>query len=300
MPRAAVGPPSVGIYGSGAPVRRNPLLDRSLEGCWPRHRQKTSAQCLGTISIARSRVAGANVGLGPDTSSVIDMIARQHPEADVELIADAYAAYTREHDPSGGMSAVLVRCPQAAALADALQADYFRGYLQRQRSLLARELAKHVDDVDQCDDDGCDAQRKPNPQIDPPTQRMTFGLSTGGLRRWIGDSPSNPSRAEFGQLLAGVALHQQRDEVADWSSVESGVFVMHDPSDVSPFDLFVCICQSVGQLVDDLLFTQLDHQIRLHWVRRGRKSAGARLLSTPPVRLTGRSPRWTLVVDSRP
>jgi hypothetical protein len=38
-----------------------------------------------------------NVGLGPDTLSVINLIADQHPEADVELIADAYAAYEREH-----------------------------------------------------------------------------------------------------------------------------------------------------------------------------------------------------------
>jgi hypothetical protein len=39
------------------------------------------------------------------------------------------------------------RDAQAAALADALQADYFRGYLKRQRSLLARKLAKHVNDL---------------------------------------------------------------------------------------------------------------------------------------------------------
>jgi hypothetical protein len=36
---------------------------------------------------------------------------------------------------------------QAAALADDLQADYFRGCLKRQRSLLAGELAKHVNDL---------------------------------------------------------------------------------------------------------------------------------------------------------
>jgi hypothetical protein len=36
---------------------------------------------------------------------------------------------------------------QAAALADALQADYFRGYLVRQRSELAGELAMHVNDL---------------------------------------------------------------------------------------------------------------------------------------------------------
>jgi hypothetical protein len=39
------------------------------------------------------------------------------------------------------------RDAQAPALADALQAHYFRGYLKRQRSLLARKLAKHVNDL---------------------------------------------------------------------------------------------------------------------------------------------------------
>jgi hypothetical protein len=36
---------------------------------------------------------------------------------------------------------------RGAALADALQADYFRGYLERQRSELAGELAKRLNDL---------------------------------------------------------------------------------------------------------------------------------------------------------
>jgi hypothetical protein len=52
-------------------------------------------------AITRGRIPPRHVGLGFDTLTVIDRIARQHPEADVELIADAYAAYAREHDPSG-------------------------------------------------------------------------------------------------------------------------------------------------------------------------------------------------------
>jgi hypothetical protein len=53
-------------------------------------------------AITRGRIPPGNTGLGPDTLSVIDMIARQHPEADVELIADAYTVFAREQDPSGG------------------------------------------------------------------------------------------------------------------------------------------------------------------------------------------------------
>jgi hypothetical protein len=31
---------------------------------------------------------------------MINLIAQQHPEAEVDLIADAYAAYEREHNPT--------------------------------------------------------------------------------------------------------------------------------------------------------------------------------------------------------
>jgi hypothetical protein len=51
-------------------------------------------------AITRGRIPPRNAGLGQDTLSVIDRIARPHPEADVELIADAYVMYAREHNPS--------------------------------------------------------------------------------------------------------------------------------------------------------------------------------------------------------
>ena len=44
-------------------------------------------------AITRGRIPPGNVGLGPDTWSVINLIAQQHPEAEVDLIADAYAGH---------------------------------------------------------------------------------------------------------------------------------------------------------------------------------------------------------------
>jgi hypothetical protein len=38
-----------------------------------------------------------NVGFGSDTLQARELIAFQHPDADVELIVDAYGAYAREH-----------------------------------------------------------------------------------------------------------------------------------------------------------------------------------------------------------
>ena len=43
------------------------------------------------------RVPPTMSGLGPDTVAAIEAIAREHPEATAELIADAYDAFTREH-----------------------------------------------------------------------------------------------------------------------------------------------------------------------------------------------------------
>jgi hypothetical protein len=47
-------------------------------------------------------------------------------------------------------------------------------------------------------------------------------------------------------LLLGVAFHGERDIVTDGSSVESGVFLVHDPGDLIRWDLDVYISQSLG------------------------------------------------------
>ena len=39
----------------------------------------------------------ASVGLGPDTLAALGVVAREHPDSAVELITDAYDAFTREH-----------------------------------------------------------------------------------------------------------------------------------------------------------------------------------------------------------
>lgn len=43
-----------------------------------------------------------------------------------------------------------LRNERAAALADAMQADYYRGLVDQERSELARELAKHVKNLTGC------------------------------------------------------------------------------------------------------------------------------------------------------
>jgi hypothetical protein len=67
------------------------------------------------------------------------------------------------------------------------------------------------------------------------------------------------SRAELGQLSGGVSLNEERNEVPDWASVEAGVLFLHHSGDLCGLNLVICIGQSVGQLLDDLLLAQLDH-----------------------------------------
>jgi hypothetical protein len=66
-------------------------------------------------------------------------------------------------------------------------------------------------------------------------------------------------RATFRQRFPGVTFHEQRDEVADWSALVSGVFLYHDALNFGWFDLFVGRDKSAEDFVDDLLFGQRDH-----------------------------------------
>ncbi len=52
------------------------------------------------ITLGRAPLDGCE--LGPATMAVIASIARQHPEAPVELIAEAYDAFLRERDHRAG------------------------------------------------------------------------------------------------------------------------------------------------------------------------------------------------------
>src|SRR5215475_11683751 len=61
------------------------------------------------------------------------------------------------------------------------------------------------------------------------------------------------------QLVLGVAFDEQRDEVADRSSLEPGVLLKHDAIDLGRLNLLVGRGESAGELVDGLLFAQSDH-----------------------------------------
>src|SRR4051794_1931869 len=63
---------------------------------------------------------------------------------------------------------------------------------------------------------------------------------------------------ELQQFLLGVALDEERNEVADGAALEAAVLVQHKLRYECGVHL-VRIGQSASQLVDDLLFTQLDH-----------------------------------------
>src|SRR5262245_19170728 len=67
---------------------------------------------------------------------------------------------------------------------------------------------------------------------------------------------------ELRQLVLGVAFDEQRDEVANRSALEPGVLLLHDAVDLGRLDLLVGRGESAGELVDGLLFAQLDHAIQ--------------------------------------
>jgi hypothetical protein len=52
---------------------------------------------LLNLALTRGSFAASPCGLGPATIAAIDVIALEHPDADAELITDAYDAYEREH-----------------------------------------------------------------------------------------------------------------------------------------------------------------------------------------------------------
>jgi len=61
------------------------------------------------------------------------------------------------------------------------------------------------------------------------------------------------------ELTPGGALDQQRDVVAQRSAVEPGVHIVHDALDCGLRNRGVATGQTPDHLVDDRLFTQLDH-----------------------------------------
>jgi hypothetical protein len=71
-----------------------------------------------------------------------------------------------------------------------------------------------------------------------------------------------------------MAFHEQRDVVADWSALESGVLLNHDAFDFGWFDLLVLRDKSAENLVDDLLFSQRDHANQYAQCRRSCQPAG--------------------------
>jgi len=58
-------------------------------------------QGLLNLALTRGRVAPSSSGLGPSTTAAINGVAYEHPDAEAELIADAYDAFEREHGCSG-------------------------------------------------------------------------------------------------------------------------------------------------------------------------------------------------------
>ncbi|HYJ56676.1 MAG TPA: hypothetical protein VEX40_14400 [Mycobacterium sp.] len=67
------------------------------------------------------------------------------------------------------------------------------------------------------------------------------------------------SSVELDQFRCGATFDEQRNEVPDGSAFEAGVLLVHDLGDAGRLHLCVGIGQAPGQLVDDLLFAQLDH-----------------------------------------
>ena len=59
---------------------------------------RSTFQDLLNDAIIGGQVPPEMSGLGPDTRAAIDAIAHQHPEASADLIADAFDAFTREHE----------------------------------------------------------------------------------------------------------------------------------------------------------------------------------------------------------
>jgi hypothetical protein len=52
---------------------------------------------LLNLALTRGSFTAGPCGLGAATIAAIDVIALEHPDADAELITDAYDAFEREH-----------------------------------------------------------------------------------------------------------------------------------------------------------------------------------------------------------
>jgi hypothetical protein len=63
---------------------------------------RATFQELLNRALTRGRVAPGSAGLGPSTLAAVNAVALEHPDADAELIADAYDVFEREHGTGGG------------------------------------------------------------------------------------------------------------------------------------------------------------------------------------------------------
>ena len=52
---------------------------------------------LLNLALTQGSCAPSTSGLGPGTRAAIDSVARDHPDAEADQIADAYDAFQREH-----------------------------------------------------------------------------------------------------------------------------------------------------------------------------------------------------------
>ena len=62
---------------------------------------RATFQELLNVALTRGRLASSSAGLGPNTLAAINVVAREHPYAEAELVADAYDAFEREHGSGG-------------------------------------------------------------------------------------------------------------------------------------------------------------------------------------------------------
>ena len=59
---------------------------------------RNAFQELLNLALTQGRsVKSSDFGLGPATIAAIDLVALEHPDAEVTSIADAYDAFEREH-----------------------------------------------------------------------------------------------------------------------------------------------------------------------------------------------------------
>ena len=86
-----------------------------------------------------------------------------------------------------------------------------------------------------------------------------------------------------------MPLDKQWDVIANGPPVEAAVLLVHNPSNLIGLYVRVDASQSVHQLVNDLLFTQLDHKIRVHPVNPAVNSRSGQRVQ-PPLPRSARYP----------